>query len=949
MRKNQKGFTLVELIIAVAILAIVTLAVCGFIVVGSRSYTSANTDIMLQQEAQLALNQISDVIIDTTDSINYGNGTETVLKDSEFSSEPDAKILVVVNKKAGNNDNDSYRFEWSKADETIYFNTSSTVIDDTNPVPVFDDANRAILAQHVKELHIDISQFEENRVVMISMTFENGNREYTTSNNVTVRNRISLNKIDIDPMKKADEFTITTVQNVTLEPGDSFDLKDKTQVDTSSDDDAVIWELVDATTTTSSITADGQLTIGVDETRKSFQVRVRRVNEEYANQNNKVAKTVKVNVKRVTSVDLSCSETSINSGSTVTVSGSANGNFLGASCEAHSCLTDDEGKDYDLTPTRWRIVRGPAAIEISDEHKAEVKIAATAAADDEIEIEAVSDLSIRKRYGEVKGTLILKVAKGATGDIPLKSGFKFGTDNDEETGMTLDYMYQEAKLPDYSHYIACVRVRELGATSAADDQVIIYNTNVGKNVRFFPDMFGLELNRSYHVFIQLLLPVSSDTVGTNGAYNQYPAESNEQIVAEYKRGVDPVTGKYTGKYPATPLYYGEITPPILSLELNGVTYPNDNDGYFETYSFPTRDQRVMNKITYGKLLNIKYQTFESLNSVKYTIYEGEGDNINNWTRVCGYNEDTKQYDSTAFPNGAISMNPYGNTTGDPFLQRDINNYDLAGTVGTYHIVPGYEYANNPNIGNYIYLLKENIHGDFGMHYYTQPDCTIHLKVTGFNLEMPREDGQERWTLFPLPTDRDFPFALGSSEEQLMNGRYFAVYSESGQKVKDLSNITVKCTYLPGAMGSKDAYKIELLSQETKPKATIYKSYGVYKCEVGGEQWDIVTPGTTREEFYWKARIYFRYSWGEDGMMEVPLPSDPDFPEFEETFTDSGNMKLYRRSDVYGEQGWTNDWVTLNYSYDADEDRYQVQMQYNNNSNMGTWECAGNGRQWKKIK
>ena len=65
MRKDHKGFTLVELIIAIAILAIVTLAVCGFIVVGSRSYTSANTDIMLQQEAQLALNQISDVIIDT--------------------------------------------------------------------------------------------------------------------------------------------------------------------------------------------------------------------------------------------------------------------------------------------------------------------------------------------------------------------------------------------------------------------------------------------------------------------------------------------------------------------------------------------------------------------------------------------------------------------------------------------------------------------------------------------------------------------------------------------------------------------------------------------------------------------------------------------------------------------------------------------------------------------
>lgn len=297
MRKDHKGFTLVELIIAIAILAIVTLAVCGFIVVGSRSYTSANTDIMLQQEAQLALNQISDVIIDTTDSISYGNGTELVLKDSEFSSEPDEKILVVINSHNGKsaedsesqNDNACYQFDWKKDTETIYFRTSKAgvVIDETHPKPEereWDDW--AILAQHVKELHIDISQFEENRVVMISMTFQNGNKEYTTSNNVTVRNRIALNKIDIEPMKKANEFTITTVRDIVLEPGDSFNLMDKTQIDTTSDDQAVKWELVDTGTSTSSVSADGQLTIGTNETRKTFLVRVSRVNEEYANQRN---------------------------------------------------------------------------------------------------------------------------------------------------------------------------------------------------------------------------------------------------------------------------------------------------------------------------------------------------------------------------------------------------------------------------------------------------------------------------------------------------------------------------------------------------------------------------------------------------------------------------------------------------------------------------------------
>ena len=71
MAEKQSGFTLVELLVSIAIFSIVSAAIFGFIVVGSRNYTTASTEINLQQEAQLALNQMSDVIIDTTRSVNY--------------------------------------------------------------------------------------------------------------------------------------------------------------------------------------------------------------------------------------------------------------------------------------------------------------------------------------------------------------------------------------------------------------------------------------------------------------------------------------------------------------------------------------------------------------------------------------------------------------------------------------------------------------------------------------------------------------------------------------------------------------------------------------------------------------------------------------------------------------------------------------------------------------
>ena len=154
MGRNQKGFSLVELIIAIAIMSIIAAAVCGFIVVGSKSYASANNDINAQQEAQLALNQISDVMIDTTRSINYvcykeGSG-EAVVKDAELTFEPDTKVLTMYNGEIyqetdavtgteqelirSGNGNKDYRFVWDKESEKLYYTEVEITPDEDSAV-----------------------------------------------------------------------------------------------------------------------------------------------------------------------------------------------------------------------------------------------------------------------------------------------------------------------------------------------------------------------------------------------------------------------------------------------------------------------------------------------------------------------------------------------------------------------------------------------------------------------------------------------------------------------------------------------------------------------------------------------------------------------------------------------------------------------------------------------
>lgn len=857
MRKNQKGFTLVELIIAIAILAIVALAISGFIVVGSRSYTSANTDIMLQQEAQLALNQISDVIIDTTDSINYSNGagTEKVLKDSEFSSEPDEKVLVVVNKKDSNNDNDSYRFEWSKTDQIIYFNTSDTVIDDAHPEPVFDDSKKAILAQHVREMHLDISQFEENRVVMVSMTFENGNKEYTTSNNVTVRNRVAINKIDIEPMKKADEFTITTVKNVTLEPGDFYRLP-ATVTSTATDQD-IKWELVDGATT-STISSDGLLNIGTNETRQSFMVKVSRVKEEYANQNNKVAKTVKVNIKRVKGVDLSCSETSIKAGSSVTVNGSANGYMLGNSCEADSCIPDDETKDHDLVSitgdSGWSIVRGPATIESCDKGKAVVKIASSAKKGDEIEIRATSDLTTRKLYGLVQGTYILKLTEGNSGAKFLGSELKFGTDNDPGI---LDYMRDHLGT-DIGHYVYCVRAREVGESDYSKDWVMLYYT-MGANERFLPDAFGLDHTKSYEIYFQVLDPRPKDE---NGVKSRDEA-SKEEIRNEYlASGSLDSNGKYIGtKFDADEYYYAILNPPAVGVKVDGVDYPNDNESDRDRFvHYIINDgglgSSVLGEIKPTTAINIDYNTI--LNSMSYTAYKEEN---GKWKRIYGVGYDDEQdveqrkgierigalnpetvkkdeYTGKAAQGGVIFQKRSSMTIKRDNPQGGAKTEDAC---GIYHIVPGFSYKNDITIrgaGGYwdnddTYIYK-HVPGDYNTYYYKQWDAVINVKIDrGLNLQLPKVNGEERWTSFPVPSDRAFPFGLRSETKQEITYS-FTSYTKDGQWREQLNNLTVSCEYM-----GKDKYWITLSSMEVNGRQIITHIYGKYESGAGKFDWEII--------------------------------------------------------------------------------------------------------------
>ncbi len=993
MRKDQRGFTIVELIIAVAILAIVTLAVGGFMVVGSRSYTSANTDIMLQQDAQLALNQISDVIIDTTDSISYSvgdsSGLQTVLKDSEYGGEATDKCLTVVNRKEpdSNNDNPSYWFYWSKEKETIYFNEVpvDSTMSEEEIKNGFADAEiaKAVLAEHVTDLQIDVSQFEENRVVMISMTFENGGRQYSTSNNVTVRNRIALNAIDVAPMKIADEFLITNLSPVTLEPGDDYTFE--AHVDTSSDDRELKCELsgnadsdtritgADSDTRITSVTtADGGKTVriavhvGIKEMRSNFLLKVSRAHEQYDGQNKRVSVSAQIKVKRVNAVNIT-GPASAKQGATVSLTGSASGPQLGYSCNSAACAGDEIAKDHDLIDTRWVVTSGNATIANPTKNSADVMIAANAVPGEDVVVRAYSQLSATKNGGygiasqgwsaPIYGEWRIRVEQGIQGDAPLRSDFKFGTDNDEEVGMIYDYMYEG--LSDYRRYVLCVRVRELNASGADNDQVVLYWASEGKNVRFNPDMFGVDFDRSYNVYMQVLLPVDQSQYKgqPNKAANQFSEDSKETIKAEYKANLDG-NGKYVGtRYEASKLFYGKLTPPAISVVYNNVTYPNDNKDHYESYSLFSGGDPVVGQILFGDVMNIKPQTLNG--KIVFTIYKGEGEGIESWQRVSGYDPGRNAYDNPSiFGDGEFRIEVQ--TSGVPaltssnFIRRNAKN-NPPSAVGMYHIVPGYRYANQYNLGNYDFILQENLNGDYDEHYYVQPKCTINLKVgMEFNMELPPENGEQRFTNFPVPTDFAFPFALKSEFVQTVK-KSLPTYTKSGNE-SGWRDFLVDCEYVPGANGERDSYTIWLYTESNRNGASYTRNViGKYTCKVGDDKWDMVR-WNYQEDVKVETNIDYRkdnHNW----KAYFPYPSESGFP-FKGLLGGSSDKVMYRLQAYNVDSNYEKKMETLIAECELESGGDYVLTLKEVVSGgahksitkvYGQWKCSAAGKEWKKSQ
>lgn len=292
MQTDNRGLTLIELIITVAIIAIFSGVVLTFITTGSNTYRSTSSSAKVQMETQELIDRMEDMIIDTNRSLYYANGTgenigsaiKNDIKQSGAGNSDGNKTFIVCNEYKNNDGNTSQYIcdviDWDKEDATVYYSqreyTASSSSDgagkDDTETAAFsanegdaavfsldeeDDGEqnvrnartkvkRSVLATGILDFRADLTRVESDNIVRFQLSTENGKKEIETLHSVSLRNKVKVKK----PADSVDDTEPTNVgirisyAPASMDPGASdrlaYDLSGNGSIDPST----ITWSVV---------------------------------------------------------------------------------------------------------------------------------------------------------------------------------------------------------------------------------------------------------------------------------------------------------------------------------------------------------------------------------------------------------------------------------------------------------------------------------------------------------------------------------------------------------------------------------------------------------------------------------------------------------------------------------------------------------------------------------
>ena len=277
MKGSNKGFTLTELVVTMAVLAIVGGILVGFLTFSTSTYGRATQETDLQENAQIVLSQINNYVVDADATLKYYGvnglgGSETTVEltnDIGDTTAYDGKRLEIYKKVSDGTTTET--LTWKRADEEITYKKTKT--DTTGAVTV--EVEEQKLASDVLTYAMDLTKMSDKQVV-VEFDMESGTSKYTAKKTIYLRNEL-LSNISITEGRTPVVSTVTGVrvipQKVDMKAGSKKVFK-AVVYGTNNPSQEVTWSFGDnkPESLMTTINARGELWIADNETAEELTI-----------------------------------------------------------------------------------------------------------------------------------------------------------------------------------------------------------------------------------------------------------------------------------------------------------------------------------------------------------------------------------------------------------------------------------------------------------------------------------------------------------------------------------------------------------------------------------------------------------------------------------------------------------------------------------------------------
>ena len=171
---DNRGVTLMEMVVSVAIIGIFGAVVAGFVTSGANFYRKSADTVQVQSDMQNTMDTVENQIMNASEGIGYtDNGDARVLTTNR-------RTFVATGSMTPYTD----VITWKAAEEKLYYARTST---DSSLA-----AAESVLAEHVTDFSVDMSQAKSEGVVRFSITINKRGKEETQACTVTLRNGLDI-------------------------------------------------------------------------------------------------------------------------------------------------------------------------------------------------------------------------------------------------------------------------------------------------------------------------------------------------------------------------------------------------------------------------------------------------------------------------------------------------------------------------------------------------------------------------------------------------------------------------------------------------------------------------------------------------------------------------------------------------------------------------------------